>query len=240
MNLFLNENITKFNIVKDHDYFFNKDHKLRTEIVIELIKEVINKKPKYPQKLLSIACSSGIIEEEIKKRLGINIFGIDAAEKSLKIARRRGIITKCGDVSNALPFENNYFDFIFAGEIIEHIFDTQSFLKEIYRILKPDGYLILTTPNLARFDDRLKFLFGKTPRQIAPLHPYLYLHIRPFTFNLLKNTLNFCNFKNIVLRTNIIELNFFNRAIKFYSRLVTRLFPTLGLTLIVRAKKAKP
>jgi len=67
-----------------------------------------------------------------------------------------------------LPFENNYFDFFFAGEIIEHLFDSRFFLKEIHRVLKINGYLILSTPNLARIDDRLKFLLGKTPRQITP------------------------------------------------------------------------
>ncbi len=238
MKLSLNNNITQFNSIKDHDYFLNKDHKLRAKIVIELINDMIDKKTGSPQKLLSIACSSGIIEEEIKNRLGIVVFGIDVAEKSLEIARRRGIITKHGDVSNPLPFKDDCFDFVFAGEIIEHIFDTNLFLKEIYRVLKPNGYLILTTPNLARFDDRLKFLLGKTPRQIAPLHPYLYLHIRPFTYELLKNVLYFCNFKNIVLRTNTIGLKFFNRELKLYSKLITRLFPSFGLTLIVRAKKA--
>jgi len=105
-------------------------------------------------------------------------------------------------------------------------------------VLKPDGYLILTTPNLSRFDDRIKFLFGKTPRQIAPLHPYLYLHIRPFTYELLKNVLDSCNFKNIVFQTNVIGLKFFDRELKLYSKLLTRFFPSFGLSLIVRAKKA--
>jgi len=67
MKLSLNNNITQFDSIKDHDYFFNKDHKLRAEIVTELINEVINKKAGASQKLLSIACSSGVIEEEMKK-----------------------------------------------------------------------------------------------------------------------------------------------------------------------------
>jgi hypothetical protein len=105
-------------------------------------------------------------------------------------------------------------------------------------VLKPKGYLIITTPNLARLDDRVKFLLGKAPRQIAPLHPYLYLHIRPFTFNLLKTALEACNFTNIILRTNVIVLNFFGKEIKIYSKLFTNLFPTFGSTLIIRAQKS--
>ena len=238
MKLLLRNNVTKFDSMKDHNYFFNKDHRIRGKISVELIREVINKKSERPQRLLSIACSTGVIEEKMKNKLGIIVFGIDASQKSLKTARSRGIITKYADVSKPLPFQNSYFDFIFAGEIIEHIFNTSLFLEEIYRLLKPNGYLILTTPNLARFDDRLKFLFGKTPRQVAPLHPYLYLHIRPFTFDLLKRVLNPCGFTDIVLCTNIIVLNFFGKEVKFYSRLLTHLFPSFGSTLIIRARKA--
>lgn len=239
MKLTLKDNISKYDYNKDHDYFFNKDHQLRAKISIELINEVIGKKAKLPPKLLSIACSTGVIEEKIKNRLGMIIFGIDAATKSLKIATQRGIITKKADVSKILPFSDNYFDFVFAGEIIEHLFDPLFLLKEIYRVLKPNGYLILTTPNLARMDDRLRFLLGKAPRQIAPLHPYLYLHIRPFTFDLLKKTLSLCGFANITLRTNVIGFNLFGRVIKINSSLLTRLCFNLGDTLIVRAQKKK-
>lgn len=237
MNDFLKDNINKFDNVEDCDYFFDKDHQLRGDISIELLKSIINKKSEYPQKLLSIACSTGVIEEKMKNKLGIIVFGIDAAKNSLKTASKRGIITKYADFSKPLPFRNNYFDFVFAGEIIEHVFDTKSFLLEIYRVLKPKGYLILTTPNLARLDDRLKLLFGKTPRQTSPLHPYLYLHIHPFTFDSLKNALETCGFTEIALRTNAFVIDFWSREIIFYSKFFALLFPTLGATLIVRAKK---
>lgn len=234
----LRDNITKYNRKEDYDYFFTKDHEIRGEIIIELIGEVIKKELKSSLKLLSIACSTGVFEEKIKRRFNIAVFGIDAAMKSLETAKKRGIITKYTDIfSEPLPFRSNYFDFVLAGEILEHVFDTEFFLKEIYRVLKPHGYLILSTPNLARIDDRLKFLFGKTPRQINPLHPYLYLHIRPFTFDLLKKILESYNFKHITVRTNVIALNFFGKEIKLYSNLLTRFFPTFGSTLIIRAQK---
>jgi len=237
MKVDLKSNIDQFDSVKDHDYFFTKDHQLRGEISIKLIEEVINKKAKQPQKVLSIACSTGVIEEKMKNRLGLIVFGIDRAKKSLETARKRGIITKCVDVSGSLPFESEYFDFVFAGEIIEHIFDIRSFLEEVCRVLKINGYLILSTPNLARIDDRLRFLLGKAPRQIAPFHPYLYFHIRPFTFELLKKALLDCGFTDIVLKTNVIALKFFDRELKVYSRFLTNLLPTFGTTLIVRAKR---
>lgn len=238
-NIFLKHNISKFNIVKDCNYFFRKDHQVRGDIVIDLIGGVINKKQRHLQKLLSIACSIGVIEEKIKNKLGITVYGVDAAKDSLKEANKRGIITKYADVSKRLPFKSGYFDFVFAGEIIEHILDAKFFLSEIHRVLKPKGYIIITTPNLARIDDRLKLLFGKTPRQTSPLHPYLYLHIRPFTFDCLKRALALYDFTEITLRTHVFTMEFFGKKVMFYSRFLTRLFPSLGSTLIIRAKKDK-
>lgn len=238
MKEFLKENISQFDSVEDCDYHIDKKHQLRGKVSIELLSDVINKKSTYPLGLLSVACSSGVFEEQIRNKFGINVFGIDAAEHSLKIASERGINTVRGDVSGPLPFESGSFDFVFAGEIIEHIFDTRSFLAEVNRVLKPKGNLILSTPNLARFDDRLKLLFGKTPRQTSPLHPYLYLHIRPFTFDSLKNALSKTGFTNIVLRTNAFVTDFFGKEITLDSKFLANHFPTLGSTLIVRAQKS--
>jgi|GEM_PF-5807299 len=61
--------------------------------------------------------------------------------------------------------------FVVAGEIIEHLCDSRFFLESIHRVLQINEYLILSTSGLARIDDRLKFLLGKTPRQIAPYIP---------------------------------------------------------------------
>lgn len=47
----------------------------------------------------------------------------------------------------SLPFNDNTFEYIYAAELIEHLDKRKEFLKEIYRILKPSGKLLLTTPN---------------------------------------------------------------------------------------------
>lgn len=238
MTRLLKENINEFGGEKDHDYFFEKDHELRGKISLELLREVFNKRKHADSpKLLSIACSTGVIEEKIKKQTDIAVYGIDAAHDSLKTAKSRDILAVCTDASSQLPFENDSFDFVFAGEIIEHIFDTRFFLGEINRVLKTDRYLIITTPNLARLDDRFKLLLGKTPRQTSPLHPYLNMHIRPFTYDSLKNALRATGFSDFTLRSNAFILDLFGKEIKLYSDFFNKHFPTLGSTLIVRSKK---
>jgi SAM-dependent methyltransferase len=52
---------------------------------------------------------------------------------------------------------------LIASEVIEHIVNTEFFASEMHRILKPNGHVILTTPNLYYWLNRLKFLFARTP-----------------------------------------------------------------------------
>ena len=50
-----------------------------------------------------------------------------------------------------LPFADNSFDLVLSSEVIEHILEPEHFVQEIARVLKPDGYLLLTTPNWNSF-----------------------------------------------------------------------------------------
>ena len=67
------------------------------------------------------------------------------------------------NIEHHLPFKNNTFDLVFAGEIIEHVVDTDLFLDECKRILKKNGYLLLTTPNLSSWINRIRLLLGRQP-----------------------------------------------------------------------------
>lgn len=62
-----------------------------------------------------------------------------------------------------LPFANDVFDVVFCGETIEHLIDPDHLLDEMHRVLKPGGLLILTTPNIANWYDRLMLLAGYQP-----------------------------------------------------------------------------
>ena len=67
------------------------------------------------------------------------------------------------DVTRGLPISNACLDAVFAGEIIEHLVDTDSFIAEIARVLRPGGHAVITTPNLASFENRLRLLAGIYP-----------------------------------------------------------------------------
>lgn len=45
-----------------------------------------------------------------------------------------------------IPFDDNYFDSVLSSEVFEHIFNLPEIINELYRVLKPGGYLLVTLP----------------------------------------------------------------------------------------------
>ncbi len=184
---------------------------------------------------MDIGGNTGIVAEKIKS-LGYDITVADIAQEALIIAENRGLKTISMDFNETFPIMSEEFDLIIAGEVIEHIFDTDKFLSECFRILKRDGSIVITTPNLATLKDRVRFLFGKMPRQINPHDKYLKLHIRPFTYVGLKRALNNSNFKIKKLKSNYLVFPLPNEG-SFMVRFLGILFPKLSSSLIVLAEK---
>ncbi len=74
------------------------------------------------------------------------------------------------DLTRPLPFEEGQFDVVIATEVIEHLPNHSAFLSEATRILKPNGHLILTSPNANRLQSRWRyFLTGQHELRSARL-----------------------------------------------------------------------
>ena len=101
-------------------------------------------------KVLDVGCLNGNLYNFIKeKRRNINSFtGIDLSEKLIELAATRfpeqvWKVTDC----HSLPFEDNSFDVVTALEIIEHIEEPKKLIQEMMRVTRPNGSVIITTPN---------------------------------------------------------------------------------------------
>jgi SAM-dependent methyltransferase len=92
----------------------------------------------------------------------IHCLDINASAFALKDPR---VSFRQHDVTNPLPFPDDYFDHVFSIEGLEHFVSPWSFVRELCRVLKPGGSLIITTPNTFSVDARLKYLLsGYFPR----------------------------------------------------------------------------
>jgi ubiquinone/menaquinone biosynthesis C-methylase UbiE len=68
-----------------------------------------------------------------------NLYGIEIVENLISNAEQKGISVKRADLNSNFPFDDNTFDVVHANQVIEHLFDTDNFLNEVYRILKRGG-----------------------------------------------------------------------------------------------------
>jgi SAM-dependent methyltransferase len=248
------------------NYLLRPFHVRRVNIALDMLRKAFNKSASPGQKPrgIELGSSSGEVAAKIRD-MGTDIIACDAEQAALDVAREKhGLETKKFDVSQPFPFKDASLDFIYAGELIEHLFDTRNFLAECNRILKPEGTLVLTTPNLATLRDRFRFFAGNSPRQINPMHRYLWLHIRPFTAKELKNCLQEAGFGDTSLQSGVLEIPLprstgdavkSNVVKKFLHKIgvrqvdegrkqlestfLARLFPGLGGSLITASHKKK-
>ncbi|MBN2013003.1 class I SAM-dependent methyltransferase [candidate division KSB1 bacterium] len=150
---------------------------------------------------LDIGCSTGTWGQ-YWIQYGWEVYGVDIDKSHLKQAENKGVKTTYCDLNTSpLPYDDNFFDLIFAGEVMEHLIDTDGFIKEVYRCVKPGGFALLTTPNLVSFENRIRSLLGFYPKWVD----YRLQgagHIRAYTPNVLKRQLKSFGFKIVKMTGN--------------------------------------
>jgi len=205
------------------------------EFELPRIEKIIDMVPTN-KRILDIGCYDGTISQLIKEKNNV-VIGLDMSMNALNMAKKKGIECVSSNADN-LPFKDKSFDIVVASEIIEHIFDTGKFLDEINRILKSNGELILTTPNLALLDNRLRLLLGLQPHYCEIELEGNAGHIRCFTKKSLKRLIEKHGFIVEKIRSDILfipVLNVVLRKTNLNKKLGDTL-PGLGTILIFKAK----
>jgi 2-polyprenyl-3-methyl-5-hydroxy-6-metoxy-1,4-benzoquinol methylase len=144
---------------------------------------------------LDVAAGSGIVAGELSRQ-GWELSALDLSPELVAQIHERGISdAHVHDLSGGpLPFPDGAFNAVFAGEIIEHLVDTRGFLLELFRVLAPGGLVVITTPNLASFENRVRLLLGVYPAWVD------YElggegHVRAYTLRTLRTQLRSCGFE---------------------------------------------
>lgn len=101
---------------------------------------------KKGDKILDIGCSTGNFVAQDSE----NIIGIDVDEDSVKIAEKRGLKVSKHNLKNKLPFEDGTIDNINCRYVLEHLENPLFLMKEIFRVLKSKGRVVLVTDRLTK------------------------------------------------------------------------------------------
>lgn len=117
-------------------------------------------------KFLDVGCATGFFINGIKKHSKWEVYGTDFGESAVRYAREKlGLNVVQGDLADA-QFPTAFFDYVHVNNVLEHVLNPVSLLKECRRIIKPDGIFFLSVPN--GFNDSLDLIdFWKEEKKPA-------------------------------------------------------------------------
>lgn len=203
--------------------------------------ELINNFSPNRGKLLEIGCALGYFLE-LAESCGWEAQGVELSSWAAQYAREKTKVNVLTGKLEDIKFPDSYFDAIVMIELIEHTQNPDTFLKEVHRILKPEGRILITTPNSKSVHGKIwKRKFQET--FLIPEHLFL------FSIPTINRILETNNFKIIHLQTRTYLRRYYDYKIppgllrqvrKIGRKLMLSLINSLnvGEMLVVIAKKS--
>ena len=171
------------------------------------------------------------------RELGHDVTFVDLSDSNVARARELGFTAHQLDLNLGLPpLMSGIFDGVVMLEIIEHVVASERLLQEVYRVLKPGGFLILSTPNFAIWSNRLRIRFGRLSNDEG-------YHYRFFTPSVLRSRLKAAGLEveRSAHTTPALGYNFLTRHLgkkqRKHVHVPTWLAALFAHTLFVRARK---
>ena len=121
------------------------------------------------EKILDIGSGKGILCIAFSN-IAKEIIGLEPDKDAREIAEltkeyfEKDNVKFIDGIAQKMPFENEAFDLVVSTSTLEHIDGTQNVIKEVFRVLKPNGYFYLNTPN---------YLWFREPHYILPMFPLM-------------------------------------------------------------------
>jgi SAM-dependent methyltransferase len=137
---------------------------LAHEVIHETVEKILQSE-KGRGKILDVPAGQGALAVRLKN-LGFDVACCDLYTEIFKLPDTRILR---GNLDARLPFEDREFDFIVCVEGLEHIENPANAVREFARLLKPEGRLIVSVPNIMNIEERLKWLFNGYTSHFKPL-----------------------------------------------------------------------
>lgn len=162
----------------------------RRRIIASFMKQVVGKLQVSQLHILDVGCGTGA-NLELLAEFG-EAEGVDVSPEALSFCRQRGLTRVKQGRAEALPFGNASFDVVAALDVVEHLDDDVAGLREMRRVLKPDGRALFFVP-------AFMFLWG--------VQDDISNHRRRYTMEQLREALRQSGF--VMERSSYVNITFF-------------------------------
>ncbi|MCI4626240.1 MAG: class I SAM-dependent methyltransferase [Candidatus Magnetoovum sp. WYHC-5] len=110
---------------------------------------------------LDLGCDDGAWTMEVAKKIATNdVTGLDIVNERIEKAKANGVNAIKGNLNEPLPFADEAFHVIHANQVIEHVANIDLFVSEVRRVLKPGGYVLISTENGSSWHNLFAALMG--------------------------------------------------------------------------------
>ncbi len=156
------------------------------EGIHEHVSKYIVKNFEKNNKILILGSGTGAMEARLFDLGFKNITGVDINDQNYKYQNKKVKFIKVDLNENFSKKINDKFDLIIAIEIIEHLYSSYNFLKNSKKLIKENGQIIITTPNIHSFSSRSLYYISGYPIFFQG-KPILYEHINPIFYGIFEH-----------------------------------------------------
>ncbi len=205
---------------------------------IPLRKEYILSRIGRGKRVLDVGCLGGKVSRLIMEQNN-EVWGVELNPAAAEVARQRGVRVTVANIEEGLPFEPNTFDVVNAAEVVEQLYDTKLFFEEASRVLKKEGFLIFTTPNLNSLENRIRVVTGGYLTMIGAYpEDHFGDHVRVFNVSKIRELCKQTGFR-LVDVYGIPKLGSWGRLLDQSVGVVGKILPSFSKLLMVTAKKSQ-
>lgn len=215
----------------------NQEYQATQKKLMQLLDGVVG------TRFLDIGCGRGQFTMECASLIHADeIYGLEINEQEGHKAQKKGVEVITGDASQGFPFASEYFDVIMANQMLEHVLYTDNMLSECYRVLRSNGILLLSVPNLCSLLQRALILFGHQPTtlHVSGIQVGNFLrgvetgnaHLHAFAPPALKDLIRYHHFRI----EKLCGSGFYPLPLML-SEFASKLFPRMAVYLILKARR---
>ena len=245
-------------MISNTDEFYNT-HEIEgsSDYLRERVLKIIDGIDLNVENYLDMGTGDGCLTLKMANRINAQkIYGIDICDEAVIVASKKGIVEqKLNLCDQNLPFIDGFFDFVTAIDVIEHSTNSDNIIKEAFRVIKPGGFFLISSPNIGSWLSIVSLLFGYMPppyevslehRLGKPLGKRIKIplgekptgHIKPYNLRALKEHLEIIGFNIVSLSsTRLHGGSGILRLIGFIDAFFSKFSNTYASGIIIVAKK---